>query len=172
MLLYGPHTIRSKPIFVKAWSPNFDFDTEVPQTIPIWVKLPKLPLNCWSMDSLSRIGSGLGVPLFADECTIKVERISYDRLLVEMDVTKPMPKSIKVMDPVGKIFYQHIAYDWVPEYCSTCLQVGHVCRNEVRTTKAIPVAKHQQTKPRMEWRRRAEQEKAEAGTKQRTHNMM
>lgn len=77
-----PYTIRSKPIIVKAWSPNFDFGKEVLQTITIWVKLPNLPLNCWSKDSFTRIGSGLGVPLYTDECTSKTERISYARLLV------------------------------------------------------------------------------------------
>lgn len=64
-----------------------------------------------------------------NECTTKIERISYARLLVGMDVTKPLPKSIKVVDPAGNIFEQHIAYDWVAEYYSTCLQVDHVCRN-------------------------------------------
>lgn len=122
------------------------------------------------MDSHNRIGSGLGVSLFADECTTKVEMISYVRLLVELDLTKPMPKPIKVMVPIGKIFDQKVAYDWVPEYCPTCLQVGHVCRTDVRTTKVIPVAKQHQRKPRMEWRRRAGQEKDEAGTEQ-PHNM-
>lgn len=29
VLMSGPHTIRNKYIIVKAWSPNFDFDTEV-----------------------------------------------------------------------------------------------------------------------------------------------
>ncbi|XP_075092189.1 uncharacterized protein LOC142172463 [Nicotiana tabacum] len=137
VLMSGPHTIRNKPIIVKAWSPNFDFDIEVLQTIPIWVKLPNLPLNCWSMDSVSRIGNGLGIPIYSDECTTKVERISYARLLVEMDVIKDMLRVIKVMDPTGKVFEQQVAYDWIPKYCHTCLQVGHVCR----PAQIIPEAK-------------------------------
>ncbi|XP_009774916.1 uncharacterized protein [Nicotiana sylvestris] len=137
VLMSGPHTIRNKPIIVKAWSPNFDFDIEVLQTIPIWVKLPNLPLNCWSMDSVSRIGNGLGIPIYSDECTTKVERIYYARLLVEMDIIKDMLRVIKVIDPTGKVFEQQVAYDWIPEYCHTCLQVGHVCR----PAQIIPEAK-------------------------------
>ncbi|XP_019235091.1 PREDICTED: uncharacterized protein LOC109215473 [Nicotiana attenuata] len=152
VLASGPYMIRNKPIIVKAWSPNFDFSKEVLQTIPIWLKLPNLPLNCWSMDSLSRIGSGLGIPLYADECTSKIERISYARLLVEMDVTKDMPTMLKVMDPKGNVFEQAIDYDWIPEYCHTCLQVVHSCRN---VQKAIE-GKQKQQKPKMEWRRRIE----------------
>ncbi|KAH0639653.1 hypothetical protein KY285_036239 [Solanum tuberosum] len=40
------------------------------------------------MDSLSRIGSGLSVPLYADNCTTIVERILFARILVEMNVTR------------------------------------------------------------------------------------
>lgn len=114
VLYSGPYTIRSKPIIIKAWSPNFNFDTKVLQTIPIWVQLPNLPLNCWSMDSLSRIESDMGISIYVDECTTKIKRISYARFLVEMNITKPLPHSIKVMDPTWKIFEQHIEYDWVP----------------------------------------------------------
>lgn len=101
------------------------------------------------MDSLSRIGSGLGIPLYADECTTKIERISYAGLLVEMDVTKPLPHSIKVIDLTRKIFEQHIEYDWVPEYCYKCLQVGHTCRNEEKQPKPMPMIKQKQVKTMM-----------------------
>ncbi|KAK4731720.1 hypothetical protein R3W88_024708 [Solanum pinnatisectum] len=52
------------PIIMKLWTDDFDFHAEILQTIPIWVRLPNLPLNSWGMDSLSRIGSGLAVPLY------------------------------------------------------------------------------------------------------------
>lgn len=78
------------------------------------------------MDSLSRIGSGLGIPLYADEFTSKIERISYAMLLVEMDVTKGMPTVLKVMDPKGKVFEQSIDYNWIPKYCHTCLRLDTV----------------------------------------------
>ncbi|XP_021769725.1 uncharacterized protein LOC110733967 [Chenopodium quinoa] len=48
-----------KPAIIKAWNANFDFHSEILRSIPIWVKLPNLPLNCWSVNTLSRIGSTL-----------------------------------------------------------------------------------------------------------------
>lgn len=63
VLYSGPHMLNNRPIIVKVWRPEFDFNKEVLQTPPIWVKYPNLPLSCWSMDSLSRIISGLGEPL-------------------------------------------------------------------------------------------------------------
>ncbi|XP_060170305.1 uncharacterized protein LOC132601217 [Lycium barbarum] len=101
--------------------------------IPLWIKLPKLPMNCWSCDSLSRIGSVIGCPMFADECTTKQTRISYARMLIEVDVTKPLPDEIAIMDANGVIFHQRIKFEWKPEFCEKCQKVGHDCRKVVRT---------------------------------------
>ncbi|KAK6773868.1 hypothetical protein RDI58_029107 [Solanum bulbocastanum] len=91
-VLYSePHFLNNRPIIVKVWSPEFDFNKEVLQTIPIW-----------SMDSLSRINSGLGEALYADECTTKVDRISFARVLIEMDVARELPRKLKVEDPNGR----------------------------------------------------------------------
>lgn len=68
------------------------------------------------------------IPLYADACTTQVDRISYAKVLVEMDVTKELPRSIKATDPNGREFIQKIAYDWVLEFCTKCIQVGHKCR--------------------------------------------
>ncbi|XP_075076350.1 uncharacterized protein LOC142163006 [Nicotiana tabacum] len=96
VLYSGPYTISNKPIIIKPWRASFDFQVEVLQTVPIWAKFPNLPLSCWGMDSLSRTRSGLGIPLYADKCTTKVERILYARILIEMDVTRELPTRIKV----------------------------------------------------------------------------
>lgn len=46
VLYSGPCTINSKSVITRAWTGNFDFNEEVLKTIPLWVKLPNLPLNC------------------------------------------------------------------------------------------------------------------------------
>ena len=78
-------------------------------------------------DSLSRIGSILGVPLYADECTTHQYRISFARLLIEMDVTKELPKEVQIEDVHGKVFKQQVMYDWTPPFCGKCKMVGHDC---------------------------------------------
>lgn len=97
--------------------PNFNFDEEVLKIISQWIKLPKLPLHCWNMNSLSRIGSGLGNPLHADDCKTKIERVSHARMLIKMNVTRPLPKSVKVEYPNGEVFEHEIIYNWKPMYC-------------------------------------------------------
>lgn len=127
VLYSGSHTMNNKPIILKVWTTEFDFTQEGLTTVPLWVRFSNLPLHCWSRGSLSRIGSALGNLLFADECTTKVKRISYARMLIEMNVTQPLPKEIFVQIPSGKVFLQALAYDWMPAYCTECLMVGHRC---------------------------------------------
>lgn len=69
VLLFGPYTINSKPIIIKAWSAEFCFIEEVLRTILLWVKLSDLPLNCWTSVALSKIKSGMGEPVCPDTCT-------------------------------------------------------------------------------------------------------
>lgn len=66
VLCSGPHMFFGKPVIVKPWSDKFNFHNEILRTI-LWVKLPNLPLNCWGLETLSRIGSILGVPICADD---------------------------------------------------------------------------------------------------------
>ncbi|KAK6796235.1 hypothetical protein RDI58_003936 [Solanum bulbocastanum] len=86
VLYLGPHMINNTPIIVKLLESGF----------------------------LSRISSGLGVPLYADECTTKVERISFARVLVEMDVARELPKKLKMEDPNGRVFEHAVQYEWIP----------------------------------------------------------
>lgn len=121
VLCAGPHYILRRPVIVKPWTPEFNFNKEILTTLLLWVKLPNLPLSCWNAVVLSKIVSSLGQPLYANECTTQVSRISFARILVEMSVTRPLPKSIKVQDPRGNTFEQQIWYDWKPLYCEKYL---------------------------------------------------
>ncbi|XP_070025320.1 uncharacterized protein [Nicotiana sylvestris] len=155
VLYSGSYMINSKLVVVKVWTVNFDFENEVLKTIPLWIQLPKLPLNCWEDNSLSRIGSTLGIPIYADACTTRVERILYARILVEMDVTKPLPKQIMVEDPNGREFEENVWYDWMPQYCTKCLQLGHVCQEP---QKEETKQRERDQKPQQFWRRKGQVE--------------
>ncbi|XP_015072458.1 uncharacterized protein LOC107016532 [Solanum pennellii] len=129
VLYSGPYTISNRPIILKQWSAEFEFGKEFLTEIPLWVNFPKLPLNCWGAGSLSRIASAIGVPLFADECTTKQTRISYARMLIEVNVTKPVPEKIVVKDPNGRTFMQDVVMEWKPVYCEKCQRIGHQCQD-------------------------------------------
>ena len=80
-------------MILKDWIPKFNFHEEIMRVIPLWVRFPNLPLYYWGPKTLSNIGSMIRVPLFADECTTIKMRVAFARLLIEVDVTKELPKS-------------------------------------------------------------------------------
>jgi hypothetical protein len=94
VLMQGPYTIRNMPMLLRDWKPDFSLKRDLLRTLPIWVKLPQLPLHLWGIQSLSKIGSAIGKPLVTDECTAHKLRVSYARMLVEIDVTQDLPQDI------------------------------------------------------------------------------
>lgn len=111
ILLAVLYSINYRPLILKQWSAEFGFSKEFPTDIPLSVKLPHLPLNCLGPNTLSRISSTIGTPMFADECTTKQTRVSFARMLLEVNVTKPLPDKITVKDPKDIIFTQSVIYE-------------------------------------------------------------
>lgn len=148
VLCLGPYTMNRKPIIIHEWNADFKFGEEVLCMIPLWVRLPNLPINCWGNLTLSRIGSVLGRPIYADECTTRIERISYAQILVEMDVTRTLPNMIKVQDPEGQLVDQEVEYDWKPSYCPKCLKIGHICQDPVEEKQTQQVDRAKAVKPK------------------------
>ncbi|KAH0688961.1 hypothetical protein KY289_016319 [Solanum tuberosum] len=101
-------------------------------------------MSCWGKGSLSRIASVIGVPIYADECAAKQIRISYARMLIEVNITQTLPDKIVVMDPNGNKFEQEVFYDWKPKFCPKCSMVGHIC------TKKMPQPQAPQPRRRQE----------------------
>lgn len=129
MLEDGPLMIANRPIIIKDWVADFSFEKEVLKEVLLWIRLPKLlPLSCWSVDSLRRVGSVLGKPVCVDECTSQQLRISYARLLIEVDVTKPLIYKVRVEDDDDFKVEQQVYYGWVPLFCQKCHRVGHICK--------------------------------------------
>ena len=49
--------------------------------------------------------------MYVDDFTTNVERFSYARVQVEIDITKSLPYKIEVKDPNGRYFEQAVTYD-------------------------------------------------------------
>lgn len=58
-----------RPVVVRRWSHEFDFYRDILRRMPMWIRLYNLPLSCWGIDALSRIGSVVHHPMYADEAT-------------------------------------------------------------------------------------------------------
>lgn len=138
VMMRGPYTIRNMPIILKEWTPDFNLSKDLERTMPIWVKLPQLPLCLWGLKSLNKIGSAIGNPLMTDECTAQKLRVSYARILVEVDITQKLVEEITISDRTGGKIKQIVEYEWKPEFCEKCQKAGHQCGKKKVVKKWIP----------------------------------
>lgn len=58
-----------------------------------------------------RIGSLCGTPFHMDQCTLNKSRLSFARLLVEMDIHDVFPDDVILEDANGRVFVQTIEYE-------------------------------------------------------------
>ncbi|XP_070008836.1 uncharacterized protein At4g02000-like [Nicotiana sylvestris] len=103
---------------------NFKFDPESVSMIPLWITFPGLPLGFWSTEALSKLASVVGKPLYTDKITAEMEKVSYARVLVETDISQPLPDSFEMQTKWGVII-QQIEYEWKPKYCCDCIRFRH-----------------------------------------------
>ncbi|KAH0724818.1 hypothetical protein KY284_000683 [Solanum tuberosum] len=98
---FGPYYFSNRPLILKPWVLDFEFDKEILSVVPIWVKFLGLPVRYWSIESLSEIASAVGRPMHTDLVTANVEKITYARILIEVDVSQPLTEVISIETPSG-----------------------------------------------------------------------
>jgi hypothetical protein len=112
-------------LYLNRWTPSFDPEMEVPKDVPVWVRLPNLPIHCWNPSSLQAIGNGLGH--YIDRADPK-DQYSCAHICVEVNLEVGLPEAIKLK--VGDWqHYQKLDYEQLPFKCRGCHEYGHFQRN-------------------------------------------
>ncbi|XP_058752736.1 uncharacterized protein LOC131625918 [Vicia villosa] len=128
VMMKEPYTLQNIPLLLREWKPWFRLKNDILRTLPIWVKLPQLPLYLWGVRILNKIGSALGNPLVIDECTDSKLHVSYSHILVEVDVMQELKKTINIRDVEGRKLQQPIEYEWKPLFCEKFEKFGYTCK--------------------------------------------
>ena len=81
-------------LYLNKWTPDFDPSQDVSSDVPIWVRLPHLPLHCWNLESLEIIGNNLGKFIDRDE---RKYQYACTRICVEVDLEIGLPKAIQLI---------------------------------------------------------------------------
>jgi hypothetical protein len=121
----GPYFMGAQGLYLNRWTPNFDPALEIPKDVPVWVRLPNLPIHCWNPASLQAIGNGLGH--YIDKADPK-DQYSCARICVEVDLEVGLPEAVNLK--VGE--WQHLQkldYEQLPFKCRGCHDYGHFQRN-------------------------------------------
>ncbi|XP_019233757.1 PREDICTED: uncharacterized protein LOC109214304 [Nicotiana attenuata] len=155
----GPYTFNSRPMVLKDWDPDFQIQNESMRIVPIWVNLLGLPIQCWAEKNLGRIASLLGKPICTDKLTAQCERISYARVLIEMDIIQPLLDEILIEKPDGNSWMQRVDFEWKPKLCLDCNKFGHGTGECQQTTQQYEEPKQhkrrRRKRTRMEWKPKA-----------------
>ncbi|XXG82853.1 hypothetical protein AAC387_Pa10g0738 [Persea americana] len=101
-----------RKLLLHPWSPRQD-ESSWPVVTPVWIRLKGIPYHCW-----------IGKPLRLDETATTQRMLSYARVLVNLDVTKPGPNSLTVELEGDATVEVEILYENVP--CYDCLYAGHL----------------------------------------------
>jgi hypothetical protein len=121
----GPYHVFGRLLILKHMPDYFDFDTSDMIRLPVWVKFPNLSLQCWSPLCLSKLASVIGKPVHADTPTASMTRLSYARVLVEVDLLADLPSLINITLPNGVSKSQVVLYESLPRFCKQCKTLGH-----------------------------------------------
>ncbi|KAH0633055.1 hypothetical protein KY284_035841 [Solanum tuberosum] len=121
----GPYFYGNSPMILRNWDVDFERDADMFSRIPIWVKFPRLSVRYWSITTLSKVASAIGIPLVTNGFTSKAKKIPYVRVLIEVDISKVLPDTIVVETPSGH-WNQTIKYEWRPKLCNNCIKLGHM----------------------------------------------
>ncbi|KAI3987238.1 hypothetical protein MKX01_031722 [Papaver californicum] len=114
------------PLILIEWDWKLKIDkAETMRTIPLWVKIYNLPLFLWNSSCLSKVVSAFGIPICADQKTMKQQRLEYARVYMKVDASKPLLDSF-LISVKGIDYLLNLEYDWKPLRCTNCFTFGHI----------------------------------------------
>ncbi|XP_074304670.1 uncharacterized protein LOC141639442 [Silene latifolia] len=90
--------VNGFPLVFKPWSPTVIDELNVTH-VPVWVLFPNLDPCFWSKAGLSKVASAVGQPICADEHTTHKSKLAFARILIDVDLSKELPKAIKINSP-------------------------------------------------------------------------
>ncbi|KAL0285435.1 UNVERIFIED_CONTAM: hypothetical protein Sangu_2779100 [Sesamum angustifolium] len=108
---------------VFKWTPTFNPREESP-IIPVWVRLPKLPIQFFDREALLSIAWLLGTPLRTDVSMATLVHPSVVRVCVEIILLEPLQTEIG-MGFGTEMIIQPMVYERLLKYCATCKHLGH-----------------------------------------------
>ncbi|KAA0065355.1 F17F8.5 [Cucumis melo var. makuwa] len=110
----GPWHLGGKPMLLRKWTPGIVLESFVFTSVPICIKLGRIPMELRTEAGLAVVASAVGKPLTLDLATKERHRLSYARVCIKLDVGSPKPVEITV-SLRGVDFIVSANYEWKPQ---------------------------------------------------------
>jgi hypothetical protein len=137
----------SRGLYLNRWTPEFFPENDIPKAVPVWVRLPYLPLHCWNDETIQNIGNTLGK--FIDRVEPKDGLQACARICVEVDLEKGLPEAINLtLDNWSYI--QKVDYEQFSFKCKVCHEYRHFAKSFPQATSepVIPNQEEQWQQPK------------------------
>jgi hypothetical protein len=132
--------VNGSLLTLQQWSPKATMDELSSNLSPFWIQIHGLPLENMTIKNAVAIGKGIGELIKVDD--IEGDSItfrSYLRILVEINVQKPLKPGFYFQHGQGEPSWISFRYERLNFYCTICGKIGHQY-SSCRTT--LPNEKH------------------------------
>lgn len=117
--------ISEVPLMLGEWTPETAHSPPDLSAMPLWVDLLNVPGYLYSKEGLKFLARTSGKFIKLHPNTERCIRMDVARVLVEVDLTKPLPNKISFQSREGLPVLVPISYPWLPPRCLTCSKWGH-----------------------------------------------
>jgi len=149
VFMQGPWFWGRAGLFITPWFPEFDANTMVVTKMPVWVRLPNLPLPYWHHQVLEDIGNLLGSFIKSDKERQDKGLFTYARICVEIDLSKGLPDRMHLKHE-SHIWLQRLDYENTAFRCRYCQLTGHL-QDTCPLAKKLPKKKKGMRTNRKNW---------------------
>lgn len=111
------------------WTPETARSPPDLSAMPLWVDLVNVPEYLYSKEGLKFLARISGKFIKLHPNTERCIRMDVARVLVEVDLTKPLPNKISFQDRKGLNVLVSINYPWLPPRCLTCSKWGQSAKD-------------------------------------------
>ncbi|KAI9089718.1 hypothetical protein K1719_029011 [Acacia pycnantha] len=117
----GPWMIDDHYLLVQRWRPNFNpWKADRQRKIAVWVRIPDLPMEFCTVESLEMIGNMIGKIIKIDRATSIYDKGAFARLCVEIDLQAPLLPAFTVFGEEKQLVYEGLHL-----VCFGCGMYGH-----------------------------------------------
>jgi hypothetical protein len=129
------YSMGSKGMYLNSLTPDFNTENDIPNAIPVWVRLPFLLLHCWNNETIGSIGNIIGK--FIDREEPKDGLKSFVCIYLKVDLEKGLPEATNLtLDKWN--YLQQVYYEQLPFKCKIFHDYGNFAKHCPKSPPEIP----------------------------------
>ncbi|KAG2328737.1 hypothetical protein Bca52824_011465 [Brassica carinata] len=131
--------VADVPLVVHEWSPETTMNPPDLSSLPMWVDLKGVPNSLFSHKGLKCLARAAEKFVKLHPNTEKCTHLDVARILVEVDLNKPLVEKISYVNNVGASVTLEVGYPWLPPKCEVLLCKNVTILQKKNKDAALPI---------------------------------